>query len=77
MPVTIRRKAPTLGGDRGVKNDGEFDIPEEILQKIKPTHHQFYGAWRAMTINDNLDKWIGYKDKSLQMYSAAEEPVNS
>lgn len=72
LPVTIRRKPSTLAGDRGVKNDGDFDISEEIQQKIKPTHHQFYGAWRAMTINDNLDKWIGYKDTSLQMSSGNE-----
>ncbi|PWN30689.1 hypothetical protein BDZ90DRAFT_229695 [Jaminaea rosea] len=45
----------------------EGAIHPSILAAIRADHHQFYGPWRLMNINDDLPKWDGYKEQSQRV----------
>lgn len=63
-----RRPAEGEEGEREpARYTGPFDIDEASKELLKATHHQFYGPWRALDINDGLEKWDGYKGKSKQV----------
>jgi len=44
----------------------EFGVPPSVLKKFKPTCHVFY-SMRVIDINDDLPKWSGHKNKSMQL----------
>lgn len=62
---TLARK-PAAGEEHGARSHftGPTDAPEALLQRLRPTHHQFYGAWRAVDVDDALEKWTGYQGQS-------------
>ncbi|UZJ53878.1 hypothetical protein CBS101457_003198 [Exobasidium rhododendri] len=64
--VTLEREE-AKGEDKGILAQGEYNVPPDVMTKIKPDHHQFYEAWRAMDINDKLEKWTGYRGESTQV----------
>ena len=72
-PTTIRRKqSQALNSPTGILAEGDLDIPEFALQYIKAKHHQFYGPWRSVTLNDGLDKWLGYGGDSQKVTDEGE-----
>ena len=36
------------------------------IDQIKPDHHQFYGIWRLLDVDDGLPKYEGYAPASLR-----------
>jgi hypothetical protein len=60
----VRKPAP--GEEQGARSHytGPPDAPEALLELLRPTHHQFYGAWRAIDVEDGLEKWTGYQGQS-------------
>ena len=69
-PVTLERRKADSDGKEGVLAEGAFNVSNDVLTQIAPTHHQFYGPWRAVTMQDGLDKWTGYRAESTRV----EEP---
>jgi hypothetical protein len=63
-PTLARKPAP--GEEQGARSHytGLPDAPEALLELLRPTHHQFYGAWRAIDVEDGLEKWTGYQGQS-------------
>lgn len=66
-PVTVERKQADSDGKGGVLAEGAFNVAEDVLTQIAPTHHQFYGPWRAVTMQDGLEKWTGYRAESTRV----------
>lgn len=68
-PSTIERRKAAGSDKEGVLKEGDYNVPDEIMAFIKGNHHQFYGAWRSIDIDDDLEKWTGYKGDSIQVNS--------
>ncbi|PWZ02924.1 glycoside hydrolase/deacetylase [Testicularia cyperi] len=49
----------------------------EGTESFQPTAHQFYGAWRMVTVRDDLPKFLGYPNESPQVDRDAQPlPAN-
>jgi hypothetical protein len=72
-PVTLERRQAMGEEKEDVKADGEFNIPDDIKAVIKPNHHQFYGNWKTVIMDDGMEKWTGYQGKSTQVDANGEE----
>ena len=44
----------------------DFGVPPSVPKHFKPTCHVFY-TMRVMDINDDLPKWTGHKNRSVQL----------
>ena len=44
----------------------DFGCPPKVPEKFKPTCHIFYGM-RVFDMEDVLPKWLGHKNKSIQL----------
>ena len=44
----------------------DFGVPPSVPKNFKPTCHVFY-SMRVININDDLPKWSGHKNKSMQL----------
>ena len=72
-PTTIRRRrSNSSNSPTGVLAEGDLDVPDFALPHIKAKHHQFYGPWRSVTLNDGLDKWLGYGGESQKVTDDGE-----
>jgi hypothetical protein len=66
----LERKEAAGSDKIGVLAEGNYNVPDDIMSRIKGDHHQFYGPWRSVTVHDELEKWTGYKGDSVQVDSS-------
>jgi hypothetical protein len=71
-PSTLERKQVPGSEKPDTLAEGDYNVPDDIMSRIRGNHHQFYGPWRSVTINDDLEKWTGYKGDSIKVSSTGE-----
>ncbi|KAK0532639.1 hypothetical protein OC834_002534 [Tilletia horrida] len=54
----------TLDRPSGNGQAGEVGSVRDITAWFRPTHHMFYGGWRAVDVLDGLPRYIGYEANS-------------
>ncbi|KAE8231891.1 hypothetical protein CF326_g3085 [Tilletia indica] len=69
-PTSLDRPTTTV---EKIADDGkkvtvtEVGSVKEITHWFRPTSHQFYGDWRAVDVQDDLPRFLGYPGKSEQV----------
>lgn len=53
--------------DDDATSSDDAHIHPAVQKAIAPDHHQFYGPWKLMLVNDDLPKFVGYRGSREQV----------